>query len=66
MKAVADGGYGKELYRLSWGGSGSAEYQGYAESLRKTLAAEKGFREEFADYLRVFCARLRFGCSGAA
>ena len=50
MKAVADGGYGKELYRLSWGGSGSAEYQGYAESLRKTLAAEKGFREEFADY----------------
>ena len=48
MKAVADGGYGKELYRLSWGGS--AEYLRYAASLRKTLAAEKGFREEFADY----------------
>lgn len=49
MKAIAEGGYGRELCRLAADES-DAEYLRYAAGLKNTLAADKNFRKEFADY----------------
>ena len=50
MKTVAEDGYGKELCRLAADES-DAEYVRYAAKLKNTLAADKNFKKEFADYV---------------
>lgn len=49
MRAIAEGGYGRDLCRLAADES-DVNYLSYAGDLKKSLARDRNFRQEFADY----------------